>query len=151
MEVIFYYNASDSRYSVKDLTEVERCSGSFKQPFNVLDPMLQLSKAIDPLEYNYCYVPDVDRYYFVTSQPSYEAGFYNVSLHNDVIVNLRSEYMQLNAITSRQENNYNAYLNDNRLPVRVNQDVNTLNFDRCFVDPAHGEIEEIIMVVNGGV
>ncbi len=146
MEVIFYYNASDSRYSVKDLTEVERCFGSFKQPFNVLDPILQLSKAIDPLEYNYCYVPDVDRYYFVTSQPSYEAGFYNVSLHNDVIVNLRSEYMQLGAIISRQEDldDCNVYLNDNRLPVLAKQKVNTLRFPYGF-----NNNDEMVLIVNG--
>lgn len=146
MEIIFYYNASDSRYSVKDLTEVDRCSGSFKQPFNVLDPIIQLSKAIDPLKYNYCYCPDVNRYYFVTSQPSYEAGFYNVSLHNDVIVNLRDEYMELSAIIGRQENKFNAYLNDSRYPIRNNQEVTTVVFPKGFSD-SH---QEILIPVNGG-
>lgn len=151
MEVIFYHNSSDSRYSVKDLTEIERTSGSFKQPFNVLDPVLQLSKQIEPLRYNYCYIPDVQRYYFVTSQPSYEAGYYNISLHSDVIVNFRSEYLQLGAIIARQEYKYNTYLNDSRLPRLANMDINTTNFDKCFIDPNDGddEIEQIIMVVNG--
>lgn len=146
MEVIFYYNASDARYSVKDITEVDRCSGSFKQPFNVLDPIIQLSKAIDPLEYNYCYCPDVNRYYFVTSQPSYEAGFYNVSLHNDVIVNLRSQYIELGAIIARQEFEYNAYLNDSRYPVLNNQEVTTVLFDKGFSETN----QEILIPVNGG-
>lgn len=144
MEIIFYYNASDSRYSVKDLTEVDRCSGSFKQPFNVIDPIIQLSKSIDPLVYNYCYCPDTGRYYFVTSQPSYEAGFYNVSLHNDVIVNLRSQYMNLSAIIGRQEKRYNAYLKDSKFPVLNKQDINTLVFPRGFSDS-----EEMLLIVNG--
>lgn len=146
MDIIFYYNASDSRYSVKDLTEVDRCTGSFKQPFNVIDPILQLSKAIDPLEYNYCYCPDVNRYYFVTSQPSYEAGFYNVSLHNDVIVNLREQYLELSAIIARQEFDFNAYLNDSRYPVLNNQEVTTVYFPSGFSDSN----QEILIPVNGG-
>ena len=146
MEIIFYYNASDSRYSVKDITEVDRCTGSFKQPFNIIDPILQLSKAIDPLEYNYCYCPDVNRYYFITSQPSYEAGFYNISLHNDVIVNLRSQYIELGAIIARQENKFNAYLNDSRYPVLNNQEVTTVYFPYGFSD-SH---QEILIPVNGG-
>lgn len=146
MEIIFYYNASDSRYSVKDITEVDRCSGSFKQPFNILDPILQLSKAIDPLDYNYCYCPDVNRYYFVTSQPSYEAGFYNISLHSDVIVNLRQQYMELGAIIARQEFDFNAYINDSRYPVLNNQEVTTVLFPSGFSD-TH---QEILIPVNGG-
>ena len=144
MEVIFYYNASDPRYSVKSLTQVDTCSGSFKQPFNIMDPILQLSKAIDPLVYNYCYIQEVERYYFVSSQPSYEAGFYNVSLHNDVIVNLRSEYMELSAIIGRQEKRYNAYLKDSKFPVLNKQDINTLVFPRGFSDR-----EEMLLIVNG--
>ena len=144
MEVIFYYNASDPRYSVKSLTQVDTCSGSFKQPFNIMDPILQLSKSIDPLVYNYCYIQEVDRYYFVSSQPSYEAGYYNVSLHNDVIVNLRDEYMELSAIIGRQEKRYNAYLKDNKFPVLNKQDINTLVFPNGFSDT-----EEMLLIVNG--
>lgn len=146
MEVIFYYNASDPRYSVKSLTQVDTCSGSFKQPFNIMDPILQLSKAIDPLVYNYCYIQEVDRYYFVSSQPSYEAGYYNVSLHNDVIVNLRDEYMELGAIIARQEHKFNAYLNDSRYPVINKQEVTTVLFPDGFSD-SH---QEILIPVNGG-
>lgn len=145
MEVIFYYNASDSRYSVKDITEVDRVSNaSFKQPFNILDPVLQLSKNIDPLEYNYCYIPDVDRYYFIAAQPSYEAGFYNVSLHIDVLMSFRSEFIELGAIIARQEGQYNAYLKDDRLPVLADRKVTSVNFPAGFADSF-----QMILVVNG--
>ena len=63
MEATFYYNKSASNVVGKTLELVETMSGSFKQPFNVLDPTLQLSKAIDVLTYNYVYIPEVERYY----------------------------------------------------------------------------------------
>ena len=145
MNITFYHNNSDSRYSIKDLTELESTTGAFKQPFNILDPVLQLSKAINPLEYNYVYIPEVSRYYFVASRPLYEAGYYNVTLHSDVISNFRSQYINLGAIIARQESKYNAYLKDSKLPVLNKQDINTIAFPRGF-----NNTDELLMVVNGG-
>ena len=120
-------------------------SGSFKQPFNVLDPTLQLSKAIDVLTYNYVYIPEVERYYYVTSQPVYQHGYYEISLHEDVLESTKSDFLPLPAIIARQQSKYNAYLNDDRYPVLAKQQVNTLAFPNGF---SNGE--DIIMIVNGG-
>ena len=145
MEATFYYNKSASNVVGKTLELVETMSGSFKQPFNVLDPTLQLSKAIDVLTYNYVYIPDVERYYYVTSQPVYQHGYYEISLHEDVLESTKTDFLPLPAIIARQQSKYNAYLNDDRYPVLAKQQVNTLAFPNGF---SNGE--DIIMIVNGG-
>ena len=145
MEATFYYNKSASNVVGKTLELVETMSGSFKQPFNVLDPTLQLSKAIDVLTYNYVYIPEVERYYYVTSQTVYQHGYYEISLHEDVLESTKSDFLPLPAIIARQQSKYNAYLNDDRYPVLAKQQVNTLAFPNGF---SNGE--DIIMIVNGG-
>lgn len=144
MEATFYYNKSASNVVGKTLELVETMSGSFKQPFNVLDPTLQLSKAIDVLTYNYVYIPEVERYYYVTSQPVYQHGYYEISLHEDVLESTKTDFLPLPAIIARQQSKYNAYLNDSRYPVLNKQQVNTLPFPSGFSNH-----NKMVVVVNG--
>lgn len=144
MEAIFYFNESDSRYVDKTLTEIETLTGAFKQPFIVSDPIIMLSKNIDVLTYNYVYIPDTERYYYVTAQPTYENGYYNVPLHEDVLTSLKDQYIDLYAIIARQEFEWSAYLKDDRFPVLNKQQINTLMFENGFSYSNAG-----LLIVNG--
>lgn len=145
MEAKFYYNSSPNNYINKELEEIGTIYGAFKQPFNIMDPVLQLSKAVDVLIYNYVYIEEVDRYYFVTSQPTFEAGYYNISLHEDILSSFAEDILSHSAIIARQEDIYNAYLHDSKYPILDKQAVTTLAFPRGFSNS-----EELLLIVNGG-
>lgn len=145
MEAKFYYNSSPNNYLIKDLELIETVNGAFKQPFNILDPVLQLSKSVDTLTYNYVYITEVDRYYFVASEPTYEAGYYNLSLHEDVLSSFAEDVLSHSAIIDRQEEKYNAYLHDSKFPVLDKQAVTTLDFPSGF-----SKNNELLLIVNGG-
>lgn len=94
---------------------------------------------------NYCYLPDFGYYYYM-SEPVLSQQRIIYTLLTDLLMTFKSDILNLGCIISRQENNYNAYLNDDRFPVLNKQEVTTLEFPYGFSD----EHEEIIVAVNGG-
>lgn len=61
-----------------------------KNASSLITPMLQLAKDSDPTGYNYCYVDEWNRYYFITDIV-YALGVWQLSLRVDVLATYRSE------------------------------------------------------------
>lgn len=113
MSATFYMCQSDKRYAKKILTKVyEDVALTYIDTTDLGEPVLKVGKNIDPLRYNYVYIPEFNRYYYVKKPPKFEAGFYRVELHSDVLMSFYEYYKNRNVIVSRQERNYNLYQND---------------------------------------
>lgn len=61
----------------------------WKTPGSVQAPVIELESATLP-GYNYCYIPETDRYYFITGT-SYNAGVWELSLRVDVLASFKSD------------------------------------------------------------
>ena len=53
--------------------------------------------------YNYCYIPEFKRYYFIDEIVSVKNGIWRVSLHVDVLESFKAYYMNLNCVIDKQE------------------------------------------------
>lgn len=111
----FYMNNSDKVkvdkrlnliYGNVDITIIE--------PVNIYEPTLKISKNISSLSYNYIKIPAFNRFYFIKEPPRYEAGFYYITLHCDVLSSFKNGFMNNNAILKRSESIYNLYLPDDK-------------------------------------
>lgn len=92
---------------------------------------------------NYCYIQELGYYYYM-SEPILMEQRVRFDLSVDLLMTKKDEIKQLNCILERSESNYNAYLEDNKLPILAKQDVTCLKFPRGF---ERGE--QLILVVNG--
>ena len=146
MTVTFYTNSADNIIVDKSskLTQLgTRNNVKFKKDENKGTPQLELAydSIIEPA--NYCYIDDIG-YYYNMAEPVLGAQRMTFDLNCDLLMSKKAEILNLGCIIARQENNYNAYLNDDRFPVLNKQQVNTLDFPDGF--PNH---DEVIIVVNG--
>ena len=67
------------------------------------------------LEANYCYIPDLKRYYLIKPESILEqGGIVTLSLEEDDIMTYLSDVMELTAVIKRQEKASNRYLNDDK-------------------------------------
>lgn len=66
-----------------------------KEPTDVLHPMIELTLAGNPAAYNYMYIPEFDRYYWLRDWTSINLGYWSVSADVDVLASWRSEIMDL--------------------------------------------------------
>ena len=67
MEVIFYYNLSDSRVMNKTLITGETFEGVPVDEVDIMSPILRFEKE-EILRYNYAYIPELQRYYSVSKR-----------------------------------------------------------------------------------
>lgn len=149
MTVDFYINKSDNRYINKTLQNVITLNNVYlKSDENKETMTLELDYNATVLSANYCYIRELSHYYYI-SEPTFGKQRVFLPIRCDLLMTFKTDIYKLDCIISRQQEEYNAYLKDDRLPVKAYQDVNTIVFDTCFVNPEVEE-ESIIMVVNGG-
>lgn len=83
---------------------------------DILNPELIIDYKPGIIEYNYCYIPDFKRYYFVnniTLQPGKRAI---LSCHVDVLMTYQIQILNSYATVIRNEDIGPNYISDNRFP-----------------------------------
>lgn len=116
MEVIFYYNASDDRVINKVLVGGRSFIGEFREDVNVMNPVIRFEDS-DVLRYNYAYIPELQRYYTISSVTSFRQGIWDVEFAVDVLMSFRGDIMALSVIVDKQtmQENGDEYIDDGSL------------------------------------
>lgn len=104
MATINFYSYNGHPNTVnKQLGEFTAIEGDLRQTFDVLHPTVTLRKQPRPT-FNYCYIPDLGRYYFV-DRVSFEGNnAYELSLRVDVLKTYESEILEATGRVSESDN-----------------------------------------------
>ena len=110
-----------------------------KDVTNLFTPSLVISTDVfmsggqikNPMQYNYCYLPDFERYYFVRSW-SWILGRWECSLEVDVLATFKTEIGNTNAFVLRAASQYDPDIIDTKYPCTMDiagalQDKQVLN------------------------
>lgn len=114
MKITLYQNVSERNQMDKTLTKVKDIDGKFKQSTNIMSPVLVLSYASLP-DFNYIYIEELARYYFVDSITSINEGLWQINCSEDVLETYSTAILNLTAYVTRNENEYNDYIVDKYL------------------------------------
>lgn len=134
----FYKCKSDKRYANKNLEVVySDVDLTYIDKTDIMNPIIKLGKALEPLDFNYVHIPELRRYYYVSEPPTFEAGYYRVQLHVDVLMSFKDEYKKQNVIVSRQENAYNLYQVDPKMVIYNTPVYRVLKFPGGFDSTGH--------------
>lgn len=135
MELQFYYNLSDERQIYKKLSSPLTLTGTLRDESSVMNPKI-LVKSDTPLRYNFCYIPEWNRYYFVREITSYRNDLYIVSLEVDVLMSFKNDIALLQVVVDKQTefNNGDEYIDDGSLVVNANMFTRVYNFTFGFND-----------------
>lgn len=111
MIITLYQNVSPPNYVNKDIQYVEIIEGVLRTPASVTDPVISIAR--DNLTgFNYAYIAEYGRYYFLTGVSTVTDKLLSVSFHVDVLMTYKDAIADMQAIIKRQENKYNLYLDD---------------------------------------
>lgn len=134
MKIIFYRNGADTKRVDKtsDLIQLrveEDCY--FKQPSSITTPYItiQSTEQIHDLG-NYCYIEELNRYYFIVDIISLNNNLWGLTLKEDVLMTYKDYLSQMSAYISRQENIYNKYLVDTEIPVSEKTNIDVSIFSK---------------------
>lgn len=134
----------------KDITIIDDVLATIKGALSVENPVLILQYKSDiQSNVNYVYIPEYNRYYFVTDVINLTGGRYELHCKVDVLMSFKDYILNLSCIVDKQssKDNANMYLDDGSFVVQSKEFVNTINFPRGFND--NGEF--ILITAGGGV
>ena len=147
MEIKLYKTSSPRKKLVKDLTDGITLVGTLRAQSSVMSPTFTVQDTA-VVGYNYCYIPDFGRWYYINGIDALRSNLYEVSLGIDVLMTYAAEIRKNYAIIDKVENfgvAYN-YINDGSWvnTNRMNQSI--INFANGFNDNG-----EFILITAGGM
>ena len=147
MEIKLYKTSSPRKKLVKELSDGITLTGTLRGQSSVMSPSLQI-QDIAVIGYNYCYIADFGRYYYINGINALRANLFELSLGIDVLMTYAGAIRSNAAIIDKVQNfgaAYN-YINDGSFvnSNRMKQDI--INFPHGF--NADGEY---ILITAGGM
>lgn len=133
MTITLYYNSSPPNFVNKTIAEVESMEGTLRSPTSIIDPVVILERN-SPMGFNYVYIPEFRRYYYVNGISSESNSLIAIAMHVDVLMTFKSEIANMNAIIKRQENQYNLYLDDGIFKAYQNPKHKLIKFPNGFTE-----------------
>ena len=113
MTIKLYNNLSDKIVVDKNITQQgSDVTGTLRENCSIIDPVIKMSAiGNNLLTSNYAYITEFARYYYITNIVCV-GDLFEVHMHVDVLMSFRGDIRTNNAVISRQERNYNLYLQD---------------------------------------
>ena len=102
MNIILYDNKSPKNKIGKTLVNANNITGTLRGETSTSNIQLMLN-IVDLNPYNYMYIADFGKYYFITNIISVRTGLWLVSASIDVLESYKNEILQLNVILSDTE------------------------------------------------
>lgn len=103
----------------KATTSVAVVTGTLRAPSSVTDPVIQIERA-SPVGFNYFYVLEFNRYYFLKNVTVGTNGLITIRGHVDVLKSFDSQIRRSTGIAVRQEFTWNLYIDDGTYKAQQN-------------------------------
>jgi len=102
MHITLYKTESESNRLTKQIREPIAMEGNLRDSSNVVDPVITIA-ITNPTAYNYMYIEEFGRYYFIKDMKSLRTGLWEFYLHVDVLTTYADKIKQLQVIIDKQE------------------------------------------------
>lgn len=127
MKITLYNTPSPRNQVNKVLNNAQDVNINLKPSTDILHPTLILG-GVSITGFNYCYIPDFNRYYYINDMESGGNNVNSRTLTVDVLMSYNNEIRQIKALVERQENFYNLYLPELQIPNYAYKRVQTKTF-----------------------
>lgn len=128
---LFKTNSENNRV-VKTLTDEKQLSGELRNQTSVLNPSIRIESADNISTYNYAYIPEFGRYYYITDIVSIRTNCWVVSLRCDVLMSYKDEIKTITGVVVRQESNPNKLLVDRLERIQSDKEIDILYYPDAF-------------------
>lgn len=143
--IVKLYNTNDTNNTInKTLTNETEYNVKFKGNADIKNPVLVL-KSSTILLFNYAYIPEFERYYFIEKIELFPNEIYNIALSVDVLESFKNDILNSSGIISRQTDINNYYNDSYESEVKKEIDLykSNVTFDL--------DLKNTILVTIGGV
>lgn len=102
--------------------------------------------------FNYVYIPEFKRYYYVNDIISVASGLWRIELNVDVLMSYKREFLDIECIINRQEFDYDRKLPDNNQPCLSDElEEYLFSEETPFTTNANKDAHSIVLSTSAGV
>lgn len=129
MNITFYNNTSDKNVLNKTLINPLVLVGTLRESTSVIKPTITIEASTPLVGYNYCYIPDFARYYFVVDVNSVRKNLWAVTLRVDVLMSFKEDILNTPCIIDHTtEGDTTQYMDSNVWQRTVKDKTDIINF-----------------------
>ena len=111
MTVIFYkYNGIKNKINKTLENGLTINDVIIQNDFDITNFDLLIKNSNFNLEYNYCFIPDLNRYYFIENIEKMNGSIYKIRITVDVLKSFSSQIENINAIITKSQNPDNNFV-----------------------------------------
>lgn len=147
MKIIFYNTSSEKNCMNKSISGGYTLQGSFREECSVSDPVFIIESDLTFTSYNYVYIPEFSRYYYIVNIVSKRTKLWELHLHVDVLMSFK-KYLNSSRILLVESELTGAsnYLNSSSWVSEVRRTTSVMSFPNGFSNDG-----EFILITAGGV
>ena len=99
MNILLYKTTNANNDLNKTISDKVELVGALREASSVIAPSILIQS--NPIGYNYAYIPEFGRYYYIKNITAFRKGAYIVDLKCDVLMSFKEEILNMNGIVSR--------------------------------------------------
>lgn len=145
--ISLYKTASENNRVVKAITSGKEMSGELRNQTSVLNPSIRIESADNISTYNYAYIPEFGRYYYISDITSVRTNCWIISLRCDVLMSYSAQIKALRPIIEREEVGQSSGLIDSDMPININKKVQKYYFPKGFTK----DIQYVLTTSGGAI
>lgn len=143
MNINLYTNVSEKNKIGKTLHNETTLSGSLRSDTSIIDPTIIICHT-NPVVFNYAYILEFNRYYFINNIECFRSGVWRLSMHVDVLESFKTELENVDIIVVDSADGDN-YLPGPQWKTNVKNKTDIVNFPDGLLESG-----EFILITAGG-
>ena len=99
MNILLYKTTNANNDLNKTISDKVELVGALRDASSIIAPSILIQS--NPIGYNYAYIPEFGRYYYIKNITAFRKGAYIVDLKCDVLMSFREEILNMSGVVSR--------------------------------------------------
>lgn len=118
MIVTLYSSNEEVKSFPKSLSNGVDLAGNLRDECDIINPVISIVGMKPNDTFNYCYIPEFSRYYFITDKKVITTSVVEISLHEDVLQTWSQYILQQEGVVLRNEFEYDSMLIDETVLIK---------------------------------
>lgn len=102
MNILLYKTTNANNDLNKTISDKVELVGALRDASSIIAPSILIQS--NPIGYNYAYIPEFGRYYYIKNITAFRKDAYIVDLKCDVLMSFKEEILNMSGIVSRLTN-----------------------------------------------
>ena len=150
---IYLINMNQEKNKIsKSISYAKTITGTLKDGSDVVNPSILVEQTVtDVCGYNYAYIPEFKRYYFINNVSSFRNTLTVISMTVDVLKTYESTILNSLCIITRSGKSADAIysLPDDRYPVKQSETTHVIAYPELYSNTDPLKAQSLILVMTG--